>query len=80
MAVGMVMAMMVMMVMAMMVMVMVMALCLQESEHSGSIVRMKESLYFRNHLCITFELLSLNLYEFIKSTNFRGVSLNLIRK
>ncbi|KAF0983232.1 hypothetical protein FDP41_010297 [Naegleria fowleri] len=35
---------------------------------------------FRNHLCITFELLSINLYEFIKNNNFRGLSLGLIRK
>ncbi len=35
---------------------------------------------FRNHLCITFELLSLNLYEFIKQNNFAGLSLGLIRR
>ena len=34
----------------------------------------------RNHLCITFELLSINLYEFIKNNNFQGVSLGLIRR
>eukprot|EP00438_Fugacium_kawagutii_P002686 Skav218895 [mRNA] locus=scaffold328:233531:248780:+ [translate_table: standard] len=33
-----------------------------------------------NHLCITFELLSINLYEFIKNNNFQGVSLGLIRR
>jgi dual specificity tyrosine-phosphorylation-regulated kinase 2/3/4 len=31
-------------------------------------------------LCITFELLSINLYEFIKNNNFQGVSLGLIRR
>jgi len=31
-------------------------------------------------LCITFELLSLNLYEFIKNNNFQGLSLGLIRR
>ncbi|EFC36361.1 predicted protein [Naegleria gruberi] len=35
---------------------------------------------FRQHLCIAFELLSINLYEFIKNNNFRGLSLALIRK
>lgn len=41
---------------------------------------MQESFYFRNHLCITFEIMSLNLYEFIKNNNFQGVSLGLIRR
>jgi dual specificity tyrosine-phosphorylation-regulated kinase 2/3/4 len=35
---------------------------------------------FRSHLCITFELLSQNLYEFLKSNHFRGCSLALTRK
>lgn len=35
---------------------------------------------FRNHLCLIFELLSYNLYELLRNTNFRGVSLNLTRK
>ncbi len=30
--------------------------------------------------CITFELLSMNLYEFIKNNDFQGVSLGLIRR
>jgi dual specificity tyrosine-phosphorylation-regulated kinase 2/3/4 len=41
---------------------------------------LQESFYFRHHLCITFPLLSINLYEFIKSNNFQGVSLGLIRR
>ncbi|CAD7957651.1 unnamed protein product [Amoebophrya sp. A120] len=44
------------------------------------IVQMLDHFYFRNHLCITFELLSINLYEFIKSNHFQGVSLNLVRR
>ena len=35
---------------------------------------------FRNHLCLVFELLSYNLYDLLRNTNFRGVSLNLTRK
>lgn len=35
---------------------------------------------FRRHLVISFELLSMNLYEFIKSNSFQGVSLGLIRR
>ena len=29
---------------------------------------------FREHLVIAFELLSLNLYDFLKQNNFQGVS------
>jgi dual specificity tyrosine-phosphorylation-regulated kinase 1 len=35
---------------------------------------------YRNHICLVFEMLSLNLYELLKNTQFGGVSLNLIRK
>lgn len=35
---------------------------------------------YRNHQCLVFEMLSLNLYELLKNTQFGGVSLNLIRK
>lgn len=35
---------------------------------------------WRNHLCLVFELLSYNLYDLLRNTNFRGVSLNLTRK
>eukprot|EP00908_Phaeocystis_cordata_P012370 Transcript_23352.p1 GENE.Transcript_23352~~Transcript_23352.p1 ORF type:complete len:319 (+),score=118.58 Transcript_23352:1116-2072(+) len=41
---------------------------------------MRDHFYFRSHLCIAFELLSINLYEFIKNNNFQGVSLPLIRR
>jgi hypothetical protein len=40
----------------------------------------QEHFTFRNHLCITFELLSVNLYEFVKQNNFMGLSLGLIRR
>lgn len=51
-----------------------------DSAESTNIVHLKESFYFRHHLCITFPLLSINLYEFIRNNNFRGVSLGLIRR
>ena len=35
---------------------------------------------FRKHLVITFELLSVNLYDFIKMNNFQGFSLSLIKR
>jgi dual specificity tyrosine-phosphorylation-regulated kinase 2/3/4 len=35
---------------------------------------------FRKHLVIGFELLNMNLYDFIKSNNFAGVSISLVRR
>lgn len=43
-------------------------------------IQMSDHFYFRSHLCIAFECLSMNLYEFIKSNHFQGFSLNLIKK
>ncbi|KAG8526800.1 uncharacterized protein KY384_008229 [Bacidia gigantensis] len=43
-------------------------------------VNFTQSFYFRNHLCISTELLGMNLYEFIKCHDFRGFSLKLIRR
>lgn len=45
-----------------------------------NVIQMTDHFYFRNHLCIAFECLSMNLYEFIKSNHFQGFSLSLIRK
>lgn len=46
----------------------------------NNIIRIKDYVIFRKHLVISFELLSINLYEFIKNNNFQGVSLGLIRR
>ena len=43
-------------------------------------VKFVQSFYFRGHLCISTELLGMNLYEFIKAHEFRGFSLKLIRR
>ena len=43
-------------------------------------VRLIAHFMYRNHQCLVFEMLSLNLYELLKNTQFGGVSLNLIRK
>jgi len=52
----------------------------QDKDESSNVVYVGESFYFRGHLCICFELLSLNLYEFVKNNNFQGLSLGLIRR
>jgi dual specificity tyrosine-phosphorylation-regulated kinase 2/3/4 len=41
---------------------------------------MSEHFYFRNHLCIAMELLSINLYELIKANGFVGFTTALIRR
>lgn len=51
-----------------------------DKDGTSHIVKLEGFVQFRNHLCLVFELLHTNLYEFIKSTNFRGVSLGLIRR
>ena len=43
------------------------------------IVRMLDYFLHRRHLCLAFELLSLNLYELVKHNQFRGLSMNLLR-
>ena len=52
----------------------------QDKENTMNIVHMMEHFSFRNHICITFELLSMNLYELIKKNKFQGFSLQLVRK
>ncbi|XP_055694581.1 serine/threonine-protein kinase minibrain [Lutzomyia longipalpis] len=51
-----------------------------DTENKYYIVRLKRHFMWRNHLCLVFELLSYNLYDLLRNTNFRGVSLNLTRK
>ncbi|CAL1607956.1 unnamed protein product [Knipowitschia caucasica] len=55
---------------------------LRRQDRSGSmnVVHMLENFTFRNHICMTFELLSMNLYELIKRNKFQGFSLPLVRK
>ncbi|XP_022189863.1 serine/threonine-protein kinase minibrain [Nilaparvata lugens] len=50
------------------------------AENKYYIVYLKRHFMWRNHLCLVFELLSYNLYDLLRNTNFRGVSLNLTRK
>uniref|UniRef100_A0A8C2FDR3 Dual specificity tyrosine phosphorylation regulated kinase 3 n=1 Tax=Cyprinus carpio TaxID=7962 RepID=A0A8C2FDR3_CYPCA len=55
---------------------------LKKQDKTGSMnaVHMLENFTFRNHICMTFELLSMNLYELIKRNKFQGFSLPLVRK
>lgn len=44
------------------------------------IVKKHRSFEFRGHLCLVFELLSLNLFQFLQKNNFQGASIPLIRR
>lgn len=50
----------------------------QDPGDNYNVVRIKNSFLFRNHLCITFELLSMNLYEYIKLYSFQQMPMPLI--
>uniref|UniRef100_H2RU99 dual-specificity kinase n=1 Tax=Takifugu rubripes TaxID=31033 RepID=H2RU99_TAKRU len=52
----------------------------KDKDNLHNVIHMKEYFYFRNHLCISFELLGVNLYELIKKNNFQGFSIALIRR
>lgn len=51
-----------------------------DPEDEYSIMRLRDKFIFRGHQCLVLELLSFSLYELLKSTEFYGVSLNLVRK
>ncbi|KAB8079614.1 kinase-like domain-containing protein [Aspergillus leporis] len=43
------------------------------------LLRLKDTFIHRQHLCLVFEILSVNLYELIKQNQFRGLSTTLVR-
>ena len=45
-----------------------------------NLVELNDHFVYKNHQCLVFEMLSFNLYDLLKNTRFKGVSLNLIRK
>ncbi|GAM28662.1 hypothetical protein SAMD00019534_118380 [Acytostelium subglobosum LB1] len=52
----------------------------KDPEDQYKIVRYKQHFKFKGHLCLVTELLSFNLYDLLRNTQFLGVSLNLIKK
>ncbi|CDI97248.1 dual specificity [Echinococcus multilocularis] len=52
----------------------------QDVDNSRNIVHLLEHFTFREHVCMTFELLNINLYELIKRNEFKGFPLPLVRK
>lgn len=51
-----------------------------DPEDAHSIMRLRDKFIFRGHQCLVLELLSFSLYDLLRSTEFYGVSLNLVRK
>ncbi|KAF9052752.1 hypothetical protein BJ165DRAFT_1442550 [Panaeolus papilionaceus] len=51
-----------------------------DAEEKHHVIKMTEHFYFRSHLCIATELLSINLYELIKANGFVGFTTALIRR
>ena len=45
-----------------------------------SIVKKLDSFSFRNHYCIVYELLSLDLYQFMKKNEFQSISMSIIKR
>ena len=54
-------------------------LLLEDQNDTGNIVHIKNSFIFRSHMCIVFELMSLNLYELVKKNNFHGFRIQLVK-
>ena len=44
------------------------------------IIRLKDYVVFREHLIMSFELLTIYVYEFLKANDFKGVNDSLLRK
>ncbi|KAH3732123.1 Serine/threonine-protein kinase ppk15 [Pelomyxa schiedti] len=59
----------------------ILALLNFQYDHDGThkTVRMLDYFLVHNHLCIVFELLSINLFELLKQNAFKGLSPRLIR-
>ena len=52
----------------------------KDPEENYNIVKIISHFSFRSHLCIVFELLSSSLYDLIKQSNFKGLSLSLVSR
>lgn len=53
---------------------------LQDPHKQNCVVHIVDSFEFRGHLCICFELLSHNLYEYMRFANFQGINVQLVQK
>ncbi|KAJ1973980.1 serine/threonine protein kinase, CMGC, dual-specificity [Dimargaris xerosporica] len=51
-----------------------------DADNTHHVIHIIDQFNFRNHLCIVTELLSINLYEYIRAHQFQGFTLPLIRQ
>lgn len=51
-----------------------------DPENIERVVKLQDYFVWRNHLCIVFDLYSINLYEFIKMYDYQGFEYGLIRR
>ena len=52
----------------------------KDVKDKSNIIKLISSFEFRKHICLTFELYSINLYELIRSNDYNGFSLDIIRR
>lgn len=52
----------------------------RDPEGKYGIIRMMDTFVFRNHVCLTYELLSMNLYEYMKLNKFHPMPLSVVKK
>ena len=52
----------------------------EDASNTANVVHIKNNFIFRSHMCIVFELMSLNLYELVKKNKFRGMKVAVVRK
>lgn len=52
---------------------------LNQNSRSNSFIRLLDTFMHREHLCLVFEILGLNLYELIKQNQFHGLSMKLVK-
>lgn len=50
-----------------------------DKNDDNHLLRLKDTFVHKHHLCLAFELLSINLYELIKQNQFHGLSTALVR-
>ncbi|XP_077244716.1 dual specificity protein kinase YAK1 homolog isoform X2 [Tasmannia lanceolata] len=50
-----------------------------DPEDKHHIVRILDHFIYQHHLCISFEMLGLNLYELIRMNQFRGLSMSIVQ-
>ena len=51
-----------------------------DTKDKSNIIRIIDNFKFRNHICLTFDLYSINLYELIRSNDHKGFPLDIVRR